>query len=325
MPDFDYALPGLGYSSSDDIDQSVGRDCKNLQADVRTVQRLINAKLPIPRLPLQVNGIFDWTLIRAIEAYQRSNWPILDITGKIEPDDATLRSLKNTTVPAKPKTGKYTDSPYEVPRKQTKPTPREVVDMVLAAWPDAQLEGARVLAAQFMLETTGGANCYNWNLGNVKAGASEPHYYGPTWECRSQSDANADVANGKGLARIPSEDEVKQLGNKYGMTCSSVMVLYGPPHTMGRFRAYPSLPIGAERWVNHHQTVARMYPNYLKTLKDGDAATAAKILGQAKYYTADPVTYAHGMTSQKKIIDAALGLNPAKWKSNGSFPVPINR
>jgi len=41
--------------------------------------------------------------------------------------------------------------------------------MLRAGWSEVTEQGARTLTAQFLHETSGGASCYNWNLGNVKA------------------------------------------------------------------------------------------------------------------------------------------------------------
>ena len=47
--------------------------------------------------------------------------------------------------------------------------------MLRTSWPELTENGARTLAAQFMGETGGGRFCFNWNLGNVKAGPNDPH------------------------------------------------------------------------------------------------------------------------------------------------------
>ena len=58
---------------------------------------------------------------------------------------------------------KYTASPHEVVTKTTTPTPRQVVDMLVANWNALTENGARTLTAQFMAETGGGKYCFNWN------------------------------------------------------------------------------------------------------------------------------------------------------------------
>jgi hypothetical protein len=275
---------------------------------------MLNAKLPTPLRPLLVNGYCDWLMISAIETYQRHNLRIANPSGKIEPGDATLRSLKE--VPEKPgKGGKYTNSANELVAKATTPTARDVVDMLLATWPELGPPGARTLAAQFMAETAGGRHCYHWNLGNVKASADQPHYYMPVvWECYSQAEADAYVKKGSGRARIPNESEVKQLGTKYGWKCSNVMVLFTAPHEQCRFRVYSTLKDGAERWLGLHRRIAGSNRDYLRALQSADVAAAAKALKKAQYYTADEGDYASAMRAQKKIVDTTLGPLPPPWK-----------
>ena len=121
---------------------------------------------------------------------------------------------------------KYTASPHEVATRTTTPTPRQVVDMLVANWNALTENGARTLTAQFMAETGGGKYCFNWNLGNVKAGANEPHMYlRNVWECASTAGAASQVAKGNGLARIATADEIK----KHGWKCPVATVVFEPP------------------------------------------------------------------------------------------------
>jgi hypothetical protein len=62
-----------------------------------------------------------------------------------------------------------------------------------------------------MAETGGGNFCFNWNLGNVKAGPNEPHMYlKGVWEVDSPSSAEAQVARANGLAHIAMPEEIKR-------------------------------------------------------------------------------------------------------------------
>jgi hypothetical protein len=202
--------------------------------------------------------------------------------------------------------GKYTTSPNEVEVVTTTPTARQVVDMLLVTWSDLTHEGARTLTAQFMAETGGGRSCFNWNLGNVKSGANQPHMYlTNVWECYSKTEADAWVAKGKGLVRIATAEETKK------WPCADTTVVFSPPHEQCRFRAYASLQEGAQRWLSLHQQIARSNRDYVRALAAGDAAAAAKALKKAGYYTAPEINYAQAMTAQRKIIDAALG--PVPW------------
>ena len=52
---------------------------------------------------------------------------------------------------------------------------RELAQALGKAWLDFSEVGVRTLVAQHALETGGGSACWNWNLGNVKGRASQPH------------------------------------------------------------------------------------------------------------------------------------------------------
>ena len=147
--------------------------------------------------------------------------------------------------------------------------------MLLAAWPELTNNGARTLTAQFMAETGGGKYCFNWNLGNVKAGANEPHMYlRNVWECDSQAGAEAQIARSNGLARIATDDEIRT----HGWKCPQVVVVFNPPHPQCRFRAYGSLQEGSQRWLNHHKAIARNDSNFITALNAGDIAAVARAL-----------------------------------------------
>lgn len=202
---------------------------------------------------------------------------------------------------------KYTANPNEVATKTTTPTPRQVVDMLRANWGALTENGARMLTAQFMAETGGGKHCFNWNLGNVKSGANQPHMYlHNTWECGSAAEAQAQVAKGNGLARLATADEIK----KHGWKCPEVVMVFDPPHPTSRFRAYASLEDGAQLWLDHHELIAGKNPNYVTALNAGDIGAVARALKQARYYTAAEADYARAMTRTKADIDRALGPLP---------------
>jgi peptidoglycan hydrolase-like protein with peptidoglycan-binding domain len=201
---------------------------------------------------------------------------------------------------------KYTANPNEVVTRTTTPTPREVVDTLLSNWSALTENGARTLTAQFMAETGGGKYCFNWNLGNVKAGPNDPHMYlVRVWECDTPVGADAKVAKGNGLARIATADEI----SKHGWQCpNKVTVVFDPPHPQCRFRAYASLQDGAQQWLrDHHLRIAGGNPGYVTALNSGDIATVAHALRNAHYYTAGEAGYAAAMTRTRAQIDRALG------------------
>jgi hypothetical protein len=180
----------------------------------------------------------------------------------------------------------------------------DVVAMLLKWWPDLSQTGARTLAAQFMAETAGGKYCFNWNLGNVKAGPNDPHMYlHNVWECDTPGGAAIQVQNSNGLAHIALPEEIKQ----HGWRCAEAVVVFQPPHAQCRFRAYESLSVGAQLWLGHHQKIAKSNVDYVKAINAGDIPAVAHFLKLAHYYTAPEDAYASGMASQKKVIDQKLG------------------
>jgi len=287
------------------ISDSVGRGGVNNRDDVLKVQRLINSKLPIPLLPLPENGICESLMVSAIEEIQRRNLRMSTPDGRVDPNGATFGFLTGRSATTTSNSGrKYTNNPKEVVTRRTTPTAREVVLMLRQVWSDLTENGARTLTAQFMAETGEGRYCFNWNLGNVKAGANETHMYlRDVWECDSQSGARAQVDQSGGLAHIATADEIR----KHGWKCPRTVVVFEPPHPQCRFRAYSSLADGAQRWLGHHQKIAQKNPQFLTALNNGDVAAVAKALKQVGYYTAAESDYARAMTREKTKIDKELG------------------
>ncbi|HKB12226.1 MAG TPA: hypothetical protein VKD69_16305 [Vicinamibacterales bacterium] len=201
---------------------------------------------------------------------------------------------------------KYTNDPNEVPTRTTTPSIRDVHSMVRLAWSQLNDAGARTLTAQFMAETGGGKYCFNWNLGNVKAGAGEPHMYlRNVWEVVSPSAAQQHVAGAGGLAHIATDAEIRQHG--WSHPGGTAVVVFQPPHAQCRFRAYTSLQDGAQRWMRHHQAIAARDATYLPALNAADIAAVAHALKQAGYYTAGEADYARAMTAKKADVDRTLG------------------
>jgi hypothetical protein len=199
----------------------------------------------------------------------------------------------------------FTNNPSEVPTHQTTPSAGDVVAMLLLGWPELKPNGARTLAAQFMAETGGGKFCFNWNLGNVKAAPTDMHMYlMNVWECDTPASAAIQVQNASGLAHIATPEEILQ----HGWSCpGSVVVVFQPPHPQCRFRAYPTLALGAQHWLGYHQRLARTNVGYLTAVNAGDIRTVAHLLKLAHYYTAAETDYVKNMTAQKNVIDQKLG------------------
>lgn len=107
-----------------------------------------------------------------------------------------------------------------------------------------------------MLETGRGAGCWNWNLGNAKAGAADRADPGPT--------------------------------HKW----TTIPPLVGVKGENPNQRAYDSLELGA---VAYWYAMKTTWPRALKQFDTGDAANAAVALGESHYYTAPIGPYAQSM------------------------------
>lgn len=165
----------------------------------------------------------------------------------IEAKEAGGTVWTSVTIEVKPppvNTRVYSKNKNETAVQRTSPTPKQVMDAVKAAWPALTENGSRVLAAQFMAETGNGANCFNYNFGNVKSpNIGDRHMYlAGVWECaKSEAIAEQHVKSGGGLVHIASDEEIA----KHNWSCPSTIVVFNPPHPASRFRAFSTLQEGA--------------------------------------------------------------------------------
>jgi hypothetical protein len=200
----------------------------------------------------------------------------------------------------------YTKDPNEVVTKNTKPAIKDVHKMVLGAWSDLTDMGARTLTSQFGHETAWGRYCFNWNLGNVKSTADNPHMYlRGVWELDTPTRAQSQVNASNGLGHIATADEIKAHG--WATQAGKSIVVFNPPHPQCRFRAYASLADGAQKWLTHHKGIAGRNANYLKLLNAGDVSAVAHALKQAGYYTGPEPAYARGMKTAMQKVNQELG------------------
>lgn len=300
------------------IGASVGKSATNKSADVVVVQTLLNQCLGylIPRIPQPVTGVCDHLTIDIITDFQRRVVMSKTPDGRVDPGGRTLEALNTVASgkPYSPKPGaaaggpakKHTTNPLEVLTERTTPTARDVVAVLKLNWTELTENGARTLTAQFMHETGGGKYCFNWNLGNVKSGPNDPHMYlRGVWEVDSPDQAASQVAKSSGLGRIATDDEIKK--NGWSCPAGKNVVVFSPPHAQCRFRAYTSLQEGAQKWMNHHKSIANNNKNYLAEVNGGDTAAVAKSLKKVGYYTGGEADYARSMKSQKAAIDKSLG------------------
>jgi hypothetical protein len=204
----------------------------------------------------------------------------------------------------------FTANANEAQLTRTDPTTRGLITALEHAWPQLTEVGARTLVAQHLFETGGGSACWNFNLGNMKAGANDPHVYlHGTWEIVSERAVVDLVAKGNGLARIADDDEVAAKG--WTRPAGSKVVVFDPPHPAARFAAFKTLAEGVTAWVQYYQArVMPKAPTILASLNSGDAAAVAHNLKSARYYSGDEGAYAAGLQTKKAAIDAALGWSP---------------
>lgn len=226
------------------------------------------------------------------------------------PDRPSFPSLhlaeaeRERAAPAAARAGTYTDNALELAAHATKPAPSDVASALSSAWPELSEEGARTLAAQFMAETGGGRYCFNWNLGNVKAGPHQTHMYlRHVWEVDTPEGAQAALARSNDLAHVATPEEIQ----KHGWACppGKAVIVFEPPHAACRFRAFASLAEGIGHWVAYHERIAGKDATYLDALNRGDTGAVARALKRAHGYTAAESDYARLLAAKKAELDGA--------------------
>lgn len=127
-----------------------------------------------------------------------------------------------------------------------------------------------VLLAQSALETGRWRSCYNWNLGNLKAGSAAPSWYAV--RC-------SEILNGR-------------------------EVFFDPPHPACRFVAYPSRREGvAAYWRLMRQRFRSAWP----FVEAGDPRGFVHALKAARYFTAAEQPYADAVKKLHREYAQQLG------------------
>jgi len=203
----------------------------------------------------------------------------------------------------------YTSSPLEVAARRTRLDPgAEVVPVLRSVWGEVGELGARVLAAQYAHETGSGRYCWNYNLGNHKAGANEPHtYLRGVWEGISQQEFDRLHADST-LGEFVSVEDPKSAAEKgHAVPPGKLVVILAPPHPASRFRANATLEEGVTRFADYHKRLAQRTPSYLSALASGNCRAVAHILASMGYFTGNVDAYAQGLTNHRDIINEGLG------------------
>jgi hypothetical protein len=205
--------------------------------------------------------------------------------------------------------GRYTSNPLETAARQTRLDPgEEVVPALRMVWGEVGERGARMLSAQYAYETGSGRYCFNYNLGNHKAGANETHtYLRGVWEGISPESfdrMHADPTFGE-LVRVEDPQSAAQKGHV--VPPGKSVVLFDPPHPASRFRANATMEEGVMRFADYHKRLAQKNNGYLAALTAGDCRAVAQILASMGYFTGDVDAYAQGLINHRDIIDEGLG------------------
>lgn len=169
-----------------------------------------------------------------------------------------------------------------------------------------------VLYAQWMMET-GGASCWNWNIGNAK--------YTPgcgfdficlngVWEGVPPVTAGNLIAAGRAISD-PSPDHATAVGP------GKVSVIFPPPQPESRFRAFPDLATGMMAHLKLlHDRFAAAWPHILA----GEANAAGHMLGTLRYFTANADVYGAGM---QRFYDAFMLTSAYELAMAETEPVDI--
>jgi len=179
-----------------------------------------------------------------------------------------------------------------VPVKRTAVTMADYVRAVVRGWPKVaggipKEQSVAVLYAQYMIET-GGAACWNYNLGNVKHIKGDGHNYhmlGGVWEGVSPAAADQLIQSGQAIEDT-NANHIKAVGP------NRKSVIFQPPHPATFFRAFASLDEGMEE---HLQLLSKRFSKAWPAVLDGDYVSFAGLLRSQGYFTASAEAYAAGM------------------------------
>lgn len=144
-----------------------------------------------------------------------------------------------------------------------------------------------VLYAHYMIET-GGLNCYNWNIGNVKHVTGDGYDYhclNGVWEGVSAAEAARLISAGEAIL----DPNASHQGSCKPLTG----VVFKPPHPATRFRVYANL---SESMRDHLILLCKKrYANAWPAVLAGDVMAFAQALKDHGYMTSSAAAYGHGM------------------------------
>ena|GEM_PF-2770776 len=205
----------------------------------------------------------------------------------------------------------YTKNANEISVNRTTPTTQDLAEALGNVYgqdgkPVLTEQGVHVLMAQVRGETGNGRYCFNYNLGNMKAGTDVPHHY-LTGTRERYSPEIADNWVKRSNAHIATNEEIQK--NKWpNPSDGKKLVVFDPPHPVTRFRAYGSLKEGAIALVDYYAK----RPEILKAINSGDPQETAHLLKNAGYYTENETVYTNAMTKNKAQVDKDMANLRAK-------------
>jgi hypothetical protein len=88
---------------------SVGQGGRNRPDDVRLVQQLINANLPVPLAPLAEDGLCGSATVLAIKTYQQRTLGMDPPDGRVDPGGHTFSALSGQPMPSGNGSGNFPD------------------------------------------------------------------------------------------------------------------------------------------------------------------------------------------------------------------------
>lgn len=265
---------------------------------------------------LEVASVKQVELVRQVHKVQKlqkpTEYPVANVD-EIAPLPPVAAKVAQSDEPPPKDTGAkthlYTDSPLEMVKKATVVNPQQLPKLLQAAWPALNTDGARILTAQYMGETTGGKHCWNYNLGNVKCNHPDKElhqYLGATWEVYPTAVAATKLKTNKN-ARYATPAEIKA---KVGKEAAGMkVVFFKPPDRTTCFAAYKTLDAGVVAWTDRYKRLAARNADFLRALNGNDVNGVARILRSVGYYTQSESAYARSMTDRKNELDRVLGAN----------------
>lgn len=193
--------------------------------------------------------------------------------------------------------------------KRTTPSAIDFTRALLVMMPGATKEQVGVLWSHFAGETGSGQYCWNWNLGNVKHVAGDGYDYVSlrgVWEgfTIKDEDGDGDIDADDRTILVerlirsgmwqfdPSADHAKAVGPR------KVSMLTTVNNPAAWFRAYPSLEVGMQRYVDQKRNPNGRYFSAWQFVLSGEPELFGRELGKKGYYTASQDAYAASMRRQ---------------------------